>query len=60
MKDIKPRVGDKVEFDDGRSNRITGTVTRAPWGRTGNNVTIKTDEAKPRTFVRLLKEVTAR
>lgn len=53
----KFKPGDVVKFDDGRGNKITGTVQRT-WGSRAVNVTIKTDEAKPRTFVRLERSVT--
>jgi len=38
---------------------LTGVISRAPWGREGATpmVTIRTCEARPRTFVRLVTAV---
>jgi hypothetical protein len=54
VKNIKP--GQTVTINDGRGNKVTGTVQRV-WGTRAVNVTVRTDEDKPRTFVRLAENV---
>ena len=53
--------GDLVRFCQGDEARtmLTGVISRAPWGREGTTkmVTIRTCEARPRTFVRLVTSV---
>jgi hypothetical protein len=51
-------VGTPVTFDDGTGVITAGAVVRTPWGRGLQYVTIRTVEDRPRTFVRLVREVT--
>jgi len=54
-------LNDMVRFCQGDEARtmLTGVISRAPWGREGATpmVTIRTCEARPRTFVRLVTAV---
>ena len=54
---IKP--GTVVQFDDGKGGKLTGTVFRV-WGRKQDHVSIRTDEAKSRTFMRYMDSVRPR
>ena len=50
------RPGDIVEIQT-LDGPVEATVTRAPWGRNSDRISVRTNEAKPRTFVRLAPAV---